>query len=646
MPKQHKVIKKIQGHSFDRKASIETSLIDEVNRTVPFILISANNEGERYDWWKDEIYLERLDVNGANYERLKTFFKDHIRSVDSALGRVENVRVEDSQLKADVVFGTDENSETIFRKYVDGILTDVSIGYKVNTATVEERKGEPDIVTVTDFDIRELSAVGIGFDEGATVGRNKNDIEGDKSMNEKLRAELDQLRKDIDALDDTQKARLKELNDLEKRSASGGDDAAGVANTQRTADDAVSNERARTNGITSLLMGGQLDQERAAAFISDGTSLDMVRKAILDDNQERSNVASFKGGDTAVDMRRDIEDAVVSRCGYSPANMSEKAREFAGATLLDMARALTGYDGFDRQELVNRAMSTSDFPILLGNVANRVMAEAFMEEEGTFHIWTQGVELPDFKTRTEAGLKNLNGRLRKLREGGEKKKIEFDENGESWFLESYGEEFTLTRQMIINDDLGVFTDIVAEFGRMAKRTSNGIVYDLLQAKGDYVDYKMADTKAIFDAATHKNVSATGAALSTTTLTAARTAMRRQKDGAKALNISPKYLLVAPENETTALQLLNSESDVGNANSGVSNPHRNSVTPIVDSELDATPWYLAAGRNTVKVGYLQGTNKQPIVQQKSNDIDGAEFKCVFDFGVVVTNFRGLYKNLGA
>ena len=119
-----------------------------------------------------------------------------------------------------------------------------------------------------------------------------------------------------------------------------------------------------------------------------------------------------------------------------------------------------------------------------------------------------------------------------------------------------------------------------------------------------------------------------------------------EDGEKALNISPKYLLVAPEQETTALQLLNSESDVNSSNSGVKNPHKNTLIPIVDSELEAGPWFMAAANNTIKVGYLQGTNKQPVVEQKSSDIDGAEFKCVFDFGVVVTDHRGLYKNLGA
>lgn len=636
----HKIVEKITGLDVQRKLQIDTNGIDVEKRSVPFIIISKDNEGERFDWWKDEIYIEKLDVNGATYERLKTFFKDHIRSVDSAIGRVENIRIEDGQLKADVVFGTDDESERIFRKYVDGILTDCSIGYKINSVTVEERKGEPTIVTVTSFDIRELSAVGIGFDSGATVGREKENL-GEQSMNDELRAELLELRKSIDDLNDTQKVRLQELEKLDKRK----EEAPGV-DVKKVATDAVTAERVRTGEINGLVTAGHLTHERASTHITAGDSMDMVRKAILDERVNDSQVVISNGENSNANMKRGMEDAILMRVGFTPSKVTDGADTFRGASLLDMARALTGYEGFDRQELAKRAMSTSDFPLLLGNVANRVVAAAFEEEAGTFAMWTQSVELPDFRFRNEISFKNQNGRLEKLAgEKSEKKKIEFDENGIGWKLESYGASFSLTREMIINDDLGAFVNIVAEFGKMAKRTSNGVVYDILQAKGDYANYVMKDDKKVFDA-DHKNLSSTGAALGTETLSAARVMMKRQKDGEKALNISPKYLLIAPEQETSALQILNSDADVDSNNSGVKNPHKNTLTPIVDSELEAGPWFMATGSNTIKVGYLQGTNKQPIVEQKSSDIDGAEFKCVFDFGVVVTDHKGLYKNLGA
>jgi len=177
MPKKMKtrtkaeIVSGLNGRQIERSAKADVSLIDEESRKVPFVIISRDNAGERYDWWNDEIYLEELDVGGANYSELRTFFKDHRPSVDNAIGRVENARVEDGELKVDVIFGRDDSSYQVFRKYLDGILTDVSIGYCINDVTTTERREEPTHVLVADFDIVELSAVWKGFDSGATVGR-------------------------------------------------------------------------------------------------------------------------------------------------------------------------------------------------------------------------------------------------------------------------------------------------------------------------------------------------------------------------------------------------------------------------------------------------------------------------------------------
>jgi hypothetical protein len=150
---------------------------------------------------------------------------------------------------------------------------------------------------------------------------------------------------------------------------------------------------------------------------------------------------------------------------------------------------------------------------------------------------------------------------------------------------------------------------------------------------------------VFDAA-HNNLSAPGAALSSSALAAARTKMRRQKDAAGvALNINPAYLLASPENETIAYQLLNSEADIDANQSGVANPFRKALTPIVDAELDAAPWYLAANRRTIKVGYLAGTGRKPQVAEKDRNLRYVEYECVFDFGLFAEDFRGLYKNAG-
>jgi len=175
--------------------------IDIENRTIPFVIISAQNAGERYDWWKDEVYIEELDIAGADFGNLRTFFTDHYKSVHSAIGRVENTRVEDDTIKSEVVFGTDADADKIFQKYVDGILTDVSIGYIVNDVVITEKKDEPTHVLVTDYEIVELSGVWRGFDSGA--GRSKptdpkpKKRKKSKKSKKKSNTNIDMLRKKL-----------------------------------------------------------------------------------------------------------------------------------------------------------------------------------------------------------------------------------------------------------------------------------------------------------------------------------------------------------------------------------------------------------------------------------------------------------------
>ena len=157
--------------------------IDEKKRKVPFIAISEQNAGERYDWWEDETYIEEIDIAGVNTDRLKTFFKDHRCSVDTAIGRIENIQ-KNKDLRVDVIFGRDEESDKIFQKYRDGILTDVSIGYVVRDIVVTEKKNEPTHVLITKLDVIELSAVWMGFDAGSGRSEKFGTIQKSSEQNE------------------------------------------------------------------------------------------------------------------------------------------------------------------------------------------------------------------------------------------------------------------------------------------------------------------------------------------------------------------------------------------------------------------------------------------------------------------------------
>lgn len=135
--------------------------------THTFILISDDNATERYDWWEGETFIEELDLKGADHSPLRTFFVDHRPKVENAIGKIDNKREENGQLLADVTYGSDDFSQLVKLKYDEEILTDVSIGYRIDEIVETKNKDAPNHVLITKFTIVELSAVWKGADSGA-----------------------------------------------------------------------------------------------------------------------------------------------------------------------------------------------------------------------------------------------------------------------------------------------------------------------------------------------------------------------------------------------------------------------------------------------------------------------------------------------
>ena len=386
------------------------------------------------------------------------------------------------------------------------------------------------------------------------------------------------------------------------------------------------------------------DAEMTRSFLSDtGKTAQDLKDALLEKRISDQPVVDVKVGDTAnrEGMIAAIGDALAIRMGADVKEPHADADMFRTAGLIDIAKAVTGESGYNREKIAERAMVTADFPNLLVSSGNRVLEQEFDAASGTYRSIVTEVDVSDFRTNTDI-TRGMGGRLDKMYEGGEFKEKQLGEGAETWSLGSYGNQFILTRQMIINDDLGAFTNMLALFGEMAGQTANGIVYDLLTGSGDYASYKMSDGKAIFDAA-HAN--AGDAALTTTTLAAGRAAMRKHTgiDGTTKLNIAPRYLIVGPDNEQTAYQLVNSIADVESGmSSGVANFHRGALEVIVDAEITGSKWYLSAARRAIKAGYLAGTGRRPVLKMNDATLAQTVFEGIFDFGVVASDYRGLYR----
>jgi ATP-dependent protease ClpP protease subunit len=331
----------------------------------------------------------------------------------------------------------------------------------------------------------------------------------------------------------------------------------------------------------------------------------------------------------------------------------DAANNYRGLSAMDLARECLAHAGVNargmsKMEMVAAAFThtSSDFPLLLSNVANKAMLKGYEEANETFQLWTSVGSLGDFKPGKRLDLNTFPG-LDKIQDGGEYKYASVGERGETVQLATYGKMFSLTRQAIINDDLDAFTKIPRRMGRAAIRTIGDLVYAILTGNP-----QMADGKELFHV-DHKNL-LPGLGINTAGVDAMRVAMATQAEGKATLNIRLAKLLVPVALEGTAKVVRESEFEVGAGakNNTVPNSVKGTFEVISDARLDAvsaSTWYGAADQNlqdTVEVQYLDGNTAPTLEQQDGWKIDGVEFKVRMDAGVKALDFRTLAKNPGA
>ena len=614
------------------------STIDNVDTDSRTVELSFSSETPYGRWFGDEILCH--DEECINLERfnngLGTALFNHDR--DAVVGHVEKAWIEDNRGKALVRFDEDEQSDTIFQKVQSGTLQGVSVGYSIKRYEVLEEKDSvssngrfkgPDTYVVTEWEPLEISIVSVPADPTVGVGRSAEEIhtsidtqEEEKSMDEK------EILKTED---------VKSTEPVE----------AGI--TQADLAKAMEQERKRTSEITALFR--DFDVEGADEAIVMGVSVDEARAMVMEQLRARNKGVSVTMGEAESDkFRAAAQDAVLMAVGIPVADAAPGAHELRSHSMVELAREALQREGLkanyaDNMEMTRAAInSTSTFPAIMSNLADKSVMNGFNEAETTFQIWAGKGSNRDFKEAARVALSEA-GNLELVPEGGQFPQDVFGEASARTKVATYGKIFSLTRQAIINDDLGLFSKIATKYGSAAKRLVNKMVYAQLTGT-----VKMQDDVALFDAK-HGNVATTGEALSLKAIAKAITAMRRQKGitDAANLNITPKYLVVPPELEVTAYQIVNSTAAVDGTNSGVVNPYKGRFVVVADAELtDPDAWYLVADANqhdTIEVTYLNGVETPRLETRQCFDVDGIEYKVAFDVGVDAIDFRGLYKNAG-
>lgn len=362
---------------------------------------------------------------------------------------------------------------------------------------------------------------------------------------------------------------------------------------------------------------------------------------------------SVSGGGDPDGFRAAVVDGLLARNGITVDKPHAAARDFAGASIKDIAqasltRAGRRADDFDAAGIIKAAQTTSDFPAILENVAEKALING-LESEGTAthrNTWTTEGSVGDFKRASRVALGDQPD-LEYLPEGGEIKNGNVTEHGAEYVqLESYARIVSISRKALINDDLGALTRTPRAMGMAAARKESDIVYGLLANNP-----AMRDGEALFSAA-HGNLAGSGSGITVESIGQARAAMRKQRSpGAGSfLNVAPTFLIVGADRETEANKLMTQLQADSTANAVPS--WITALTLVVDPRIDeftGGAWFIAGNprsHDVFEVSYLNGRNTPLIEENEDFRTATMEWRVMFDFGATALDWRAIYMNPGA
>jgi HK97 family phage prohead protease len=608
-----------------RAATVQPATLNEADNSVE-VIWTTGAAVTRFDWYDGEYYNETLDVTpgAVRLDRLDAgapVLASHDQGLDALIGSVVpgSVRLDAGKGYARVRFSETPDVANHVAKVKDGHLRAVSVGYLVHTYERHESpNGGRAELRAVDWEPTEISLVTVPADAGAQIRSRSNAmpeiIEGDDRQDDPPRQRrqrhvtADRIREICSRSDDYSRAFERGLVD--------------------------ENER---NPMTESDLLHRLSEELAQ--IHARPSIDS-RAGELGRPHQRDPLAQ---------MRQGMADAVFSRLtGTEP---GDDAREYRGASLVDMARGLLESRGervrwSSKAAVLDMALragshTTSDFTQLMGNAVGRYLREAYAATPSPLRALARKRTVPDFREIRAVQLAGP-GVLRLVDEMGEFKRTSIIEASEGYKISTYGEIFSVSRQALINDDLGGFQQLAQFWVNAAVENESSLLYALINGSGVTMD----DGNALYSSA-HANLAGAGGAISVTSLGAARQGMRVQKhpDGSTPANVVPKFLVVGPAKETEAEQAL---AALAAATQGDVNPFAGKLQLVVDPHISGNSWRLfadPANFPVIEYAVLEGQEELFTDQRAGFDIDGMEFKARKDFGGGVIDWRGTYKDPG-
>ena len=284
------------------------------------------------------------------------------------------------------------------------------------------------------------------------------------------------------------------------------------------------------------------------------------------------------------------------------------------------------------EKAIRAAFSSADIPNVLSDVAHKFVLAGFGAVGDEWRQISRAVPVVDFKAVKGVRLV-MGGLLKALSKGGELKHVDLSDEARSVQAATKGSIIGITREDLINDDLGVLALIPERFGQMAGRTINKDVFGALSTTaGDY------------------GANTSGALAVGTLATAYGLALAIKDANGDPIGAIPNRILCSPANFVTARNIYQSEFIVSGASgkTPASNEMLGLLEAITSPFLSGTAyWLFNSAFPLVDVAFLNG-NQAPVVETANADFHqlGIEMRCYFDYGASAGELKAAVYSTGA
>lgn len=607
----------------------------------------------RYDWWNDEHYDESLEVSESAIRMtrmndgaplLNSHYSWDTRDV---LGRVERVWIEKGVGYATVRFSNRKSVDEIWQDVSEGILSKISVGYRVHAWEIVRKDGQVTTKRATDWEPHEISLVAIPADSGCSV-RSWNSLNAPAT---RMEGNVPQPTNTTPATDGADTETRTDVQTPASETRAGNPDAA----------DIVRYASVEANGLTMA---------DALRFIDEGKSLnDVVRSNLaahaaaaqetaVNTNRTSASVTGERSPDREMELRREAFSAVqLERAGFKAPEISDEAREFAGQSVRSIAMACLRNAGrtvssdADDYSIIGEAfemrsqggvIASSDIAIALGEPVRAVLETKYEDEieETNYQNWTGSTTVPNFKPQKAIHVGLLTG-IRDISEGGQIPLARLGAGARFFQLGTRGLKISFTREAIINDDFGILLQAVGKLGVIYRHDEQAIAVRALN-QGKLVTDQGEEN--VFDEVYGNYVEVE--ALDVPGMAAARQALRSQKLGEEyagmSITVNPRRLLVSPDLELPALQLV---SAIAAAKAGDANPYAGTMAVDIINELPEGTAFLTGSKSlsdVIQTARLARAQGPQIEKLPMKTVMSAEWETFNDFTAFAAGRYGIVK----